>query len=138
VERTDQGADGPAGISDSFVGQAPVAATLPGEYPISETTGNEAPLSLDGGLLEPLLTREISEHMRTRWNEIQRMFVDDPRSAVQQADALVSIVVAQITQMFATEQSLLEGQWKRGNDISTEDLRRALQRYRSFFNRLVI
>lgn len=31
----------------------------------------------------------------------------------------------------------LELQWKAGQDVSTEDLRRALQRYRAFFQRLV-
>jgi len=64
--------------------------------------------------------------------------VDEPRSAVQQADGLVSEVVEQITQMFASEHSSLEDQWKQGNDVSTEDLRKALQRYRAFFNRLVV
>jgi len=78
--------------------------------------------------------------LHTRWNEIQGRFVDEPRSAVQQADALVSEVIEKITQMFANEHSSLEGQWKQkqGNDVSTEDLRKALQRYRSFFNRLVV
>jgi hypothetical protein len=85
-----------------------------------------------------LLNREESEHFRTRWNEIQGKFVDEPRTAVQQADALVSEVSAQITQMFASEHTALEAQWNQGNDVSTEDLRKALQRYRSFFNRLVV
>jgi hypothetical protein len=75
--------------------------------------------------------------LRTRWNEIQGRFVDEPRAAVQLADGLVSEVVEKITQMFTTEHSSLESQWKQGNDVSTEDLRKALQHYRSFFNRLV-
>jgi hypothetical protein len=57
-------------------------------------------------------------------------------AAVQQADALVSEVIEQITQSFTNEHSSLENQWNQSNDISTEDLRKALQRYRSFFNRL--
>jgi hypothetical protein len=85
-----------------------------------------------------LLDRAESEHFRTRWNEIQGTFVDEPRAAVQQADALVTDVIAQITQMFASNHSTLESQWKQGNDVSTEDLRKALQHYRSFFNRLMI
>ncbi len=64
--------------------------------------------------------------------------MDEPRSAVQQADALVSEVIEQITQMFAKEHSSLESQWTQGNDVSTEDLRKALQYYRAFFNRLVV
>jgi hypothetical protein len=69
--------------------------------------------------------------------DIQVMFVDDPQSAVQQADALVSEVVGNITRMFASEHSALEVQWNQGKDLSTEDLRKSLQLYRSFFNRLV-
>jgi hypothetical protein len=58
--------------------------------------------------------------------------------AIRQADALVSEVIEQITQTFTNEHSSLENQWNQSNDISTEDLRKALQRYRSFFNRLVV
>jgi hypothetical protein len=87
--------------------------------------------------LAALLDRDMSEHFRTRWDEIQGRFVDEPRTAVQQADALVSEVVEKITQMFSNEHGSLESQWKQGNDVSTEDLRKSLQHYRSFFNRLV-
>jgi hypothetical protein len=106
--------------------------------PQSELIAHADPTDMKVGSLAALLDREVSEHFRTRWNEIQGRFVDEPRSAVQEADALVSDVVKQITQMFASEHSSLEGQWNQGNDVSTEDLRKALQRYRSFFNRLVV
>ena len=85
-----------------------------------------------------LLDHDESEHFRTRWNEVQGKFVDEPRSAVQQADALVSDVIEKITQIFTNEHGALEAQWKEGKDVSTEDLRKALQHYRSFFNRLVV
>jgi Na+/phosphate symporter len=92
----------------------------------------------NAGLAAALLTHEDSEQLRTRWNEVQGKFVDEPRSAVQQADALVAEVIDKITAMFAKEHGLLEDQWKKGEDVSTEDLRKALQHYRSFFNRLVV
>ncbi len=117
---------------------SPMDETVVHENPMGETIPHEAPVGTNAGSSAALLNREESEHFRTRWNEIQGKFVDEPRSAVQQADVLVSEVVEQITQMFANEHSLLEGQWKQGNDVSTEDLRKALQRYRSFFNRLVV
>ena len=85
-----------------------------------------------------LVSHEEAEHFRTRWNEIQGKFIDEPRLAVQQADALVSEVIAQITSKFANEHSSLDGQWNQGNDVSTEDLRKIIQSYRSFFNRLVL
>ena len=79
-----------------------------------------------------------SGRLRTRWNEIQGTFVDEPLSAVQQADALVSEMIGKITRAFADELGALESQWKQGSDVSTEDLRMALQHYRSFFKRLVV
>ena len=108
------------------------------ETPVQEMTAAASYLNMKPESTTNLLLREDSEHFRTRWNEIQQKFVDEPRDAVQQADALVSEVVDQITRMFATEHGTLEGQWKQGNDVSTEDLRKALQHYRSFFNRLVV
>jgi hypothetical protein len=74
---------------------------------------------------------------RSRWDSIQTSFVDEPRAAVQQADALVSQVVNRLTDVFTRERSTLEEQWTRGGNVSTEDLRIALTRYRSFFHRLL-
>ena len=74
---------------------------------------------------------------RTRWESIQTGFVDQPRAAVEQADALVSQVVTRLTEVFTRERSTLEGQWTKGDNASTEDLRIALTRYRSFFHRLL-
>ena len=103
-----------------------------------ESTTHETPIVTNAGPSAALLNREESDHFRTRWNKIQGMFVDEPHTAVKQADVLVSDVIEQITQMFANEHSSLEDQWNQGNDVSTEDLRMVLQRYRSLFNRLVV
>ena len=108
------------------------------DIPKVEATTHITPMSTNVEGVAPLLNHEESEHFRTLWNEIQGKFVDEPRSSVQQADALVSEVIEKITQMFSSERNSLEGQWKDGNDVSTEDLRKALQHYRSFFNRLVV
>ena len=74
---------------------------------------------------------------RTRWTDIQTGFVDEPCRAVEQADALVAEVIKRLANSFAEERSKLEGQWGRGDDVSTEDLRVSLRRYRSFFDRLL-
>ena len=74
---------------------------------------------------------------RSRWTEVQAAFVDDPRDCVQKADGLVSDVVDRLTAGFANARSGLEEQWSRGEQVSTEDLRLALQRYRDFFERLL-
>jgi hypothetical protein len=74
---------------------------------------------------------------RTRWSDVQAAFVDDPRAAVHNADALVSEVVEQLTTGFSEVRARMEGQWARGEETSTEDLRVALTRYREFFQRLL-
>jgi hypothetical protein len=116
------------------------AVTIIHDAPANEARPPETPVAanVESLSLVALLNHEDSEHFRTRWNEIQGKFVDEPRSAVQQADTLVSEVVEQITQMFASQHSLLEEQWNLGKEVSTEDLRKTLQHYRSFFNRLVV
>ena len=75
--------------------------------------------------------------MRTRWEGIQTGFVDDPRVAVQQADELVAAAIKKLAESFAGERAKLEEEWSRGNDVSTENLRQALRRYRAFFHRLL-
>lgn len=75
--------------------------------------------------------------LRSRWDDVQAAFVDDPRECVQKADRLVSDVVEQLTTGFAEARSRLEEQWSRGQEASTEDLRQALKRYREFFQRLL-
>ncbi len=74
---------------------------------------------------------------RSRWEAIQTGFVDEPRAAVEQADALVAQVVTRLAEVFSEERAQLEQHWDRGDNISTEDLRIALKRYRSFFDRLL-
>ena len=86
---------------------------------------------------EPLLSGSDSESLRSRWTDIQAQFVDEPRRCVEQADGLVADLMQRLAKMFADERAQLEGQWDRGDEVSTEDLRQALRRYRSFFERLL-
>jgi hypothetical protein len=86
---------------------------------------------------EALLPQEQSAEFQGRWESIQTTFVDDPRDAVENADALVAELMQRLADGFARERERLEGQWSRGEDVSTEDLRVVLQRYRSFFRRLL-
>jgi hypothetical protein len=86
---------------------------------------------------EPLFPQDRLNDYRQRWTEIQASFVDDPRGATEQADNLVATVIKDLAQIFAQERETLEGQWTRGEDVSTEDLRVALTRYRGFFDRLL-
>jgi hypothetical protein len=85
----------------------------------------------------PLFPETEVGEFRSRWSNIQTGFVDEPRRAVEDADSLVASVMKRLAEGFASERSRLEGQWDRGDNVSTEDLRVALQRYRSFFDRLL-
>ena len=86
---------------------------------------------------EPLFADGTRSGLRSRWDDVQAAFVDDPKECVQKADALVAQVVEQLTAGFSEARSRLEGQWARGEEASTEDLRLALKRYREFFQRLL-
>ena len=87
--------------------------------------------------VSPLFESTETETFRSRWHAIQTQFVDEPRSSVEQADELVAATMKRLAEVFASERENLEKEWDRGEDISTEDLRIALQRYRSFFDRLL-
>ena len=85
----------------------------------------------------PLFPENELNDLRSRWDKAQGMFVDEPRKAVEDADALVASAVKRIAELFAEERAKLEKQWDRGSEVSTEDLRQALRRYRGFFDRLL-
>jgi hypothetical protein len=105
-------------------------------------TGSEGAATMGGqpqGDTEstPLFAADEAQTLRSRWDEIQTGFVDEPRQAVEQADGLVAEAIKRLAEIFAGERSKLEAGWDRGDDVSTEDLRVALRRYRSFFDRLL-
>jgi hypothetical protein len=87
--------------------------------------------------LAPLFDDADTTRFRERWVVLQTAFVDEPRDAVSKADELVAELMQQLAKRFNQERASLEGQWSRGEDVSTEDLRVSLQRYRSFFERLL-
>lgn len=97
-------------------------------------TGAATSASDAGGALLPA---DMDATFQQQWKEIQTRFVDQPRGAVEDADSLVANLMQQLAEGFAKERERLEAQWGRGEDISTEDLRVALQRYRTFFQRLL-
>ena len=86
---------------------------------------------------EPLLPTDQADRLAVRWQEIQAGFVDEPRESVEQADALVADLMQRLAASFSDERKHLESQWDQGDDVSTEELRVALTRYRSFFERLL-
>jgi hypothetical protein len=84
-----------------------------------------------------LFSDEQLTDLRRRWDQIQAGFVDEPRGAVEKADALVADAISKLAEGFARTRAELDQQWKRGDAVSTEDLRQALRQYRSFFTRLL-
>jgi hypothetical protein len=107
------------------------------EEPMEQSTASHKPPNEKGAEHSPLLPGDESERFTTRWQEIQSSFVDQPRDSVEKADALVADLMQQLASSFSDERERLETQWDRGDDVSTEDLRVALTRYRSFFDRLL-
>jgi hypothetical protein len=108
--------------------------------PASPPAAPQAPERTDA----PLFDEAAGRQLRERWLVIQTEFVDEPREAVQKADSLVAEVLKSLTETFAREREELEAGWSGsgGDDgaereVSTEDLRQAIRRYRNFFNRLL-
>jgi hypothetical protein len=114
-----------AGLAVTSVG-APEAPVRP-EVATADTTAAAG----------PLLASDDAEAFRARWTDVQFGFVNSPRRAVEQGDGLVAELMQHLARTFAEERSRLESQWDQGDDVSTEDLRTAFQRYRSFFERLL-
>ncbi|MGA8090744.1 MAG: hypothetical protein WCA10_25950 [Terracidiphilus sp.] len=86
---------------------------------------------------EALFSQDESKELYAKWDAVQVGFVDEPRQAVERADSLVAGAMKRLAEIFAEERARLEGQWDRGDSISTEELRLALRRYRAFFGRLL-
>lgn len=126
-----------AGMRADTMPRDPAMGTTP-----HRASGLPNPAATDGAIsdrdtAETLFPTGEAERFRTRWMDVQTGFVDEPRSAVEQADSLVAEMMKRLAQVFADERGKLEEQWSRGDDISTEDLRLALRRYRSFMDRLL-
>jgi hypothetical protein len=87
--------------------------------------------------LAELFPQDVAGGFRSRWDAVQIGFVDDPKQAVKQADELVAQVMKSLAESFSRQRSNIEGAAPGGDEASTESLRVALQRYRSFFHRLL-
>jgi hypothetical protein len=117
--------------------EQPEAAADPGDREAAPAGAERAAIDSAEEEHGPLLPDDESEGFTTRWRDIQTGFVDEPRNSVAQADALVAELMQRLAAGFSEERQRLEAQWDRGDDVSTEDLRVALTRYRSFFDRLL-
>ena len=91
----------------------------------------------DDASVEPLIDPEEASSLQEKWERIQARFVDEPQRSVEQADALVAEALQRVAHSFSSGREALEGQWSRGEDVSTEDLRQIFRLYRSFFERLL-
>jgi len=115
--------------------------------PVDSSEFDNVPVGPDGQAIQPAVKNDSSramlfpnneaDRLRSEWTDIQAAFVDAPREAVQRADQLVAGTMKHIAEVFAGERRNLEQQWDRGDNVTTEDLRVALQRYRAFFDRLL-
>jgi hypothetical protein len=134
IRATPQTSTSRAGTGRQPASQGP-ASSSGRESAVPQTTAAESPAS--GRNENALFDQDELRELRTRWDQVQTSFVDEPRHAVEQADTLVATIVKRIAEQFAEEREKLEQQWHRGNDVSTEDLRQGLKRYRAFFDRLL-
>jgi len=112
------------------------------DEPLNTMNAETRPIPIETPAQHPenaqsLLPKQQCDELRSRWDTIQTSFIDEPRRAVKDADALVLTAAKHLTDAFTEQRNQLEKQWSRGDEVSTEDLRLALQQYRSFFGRLM-
>ena len=128
----------PANLPDNTIsGEVNRTATAANRTVVSAASGGTATATAMERESGPLFSSSEANELRGRWDAIQVGFVDEPRRAVEQADNLVAGTMKRLAEVFAEERGKLEGQWDKGENVSTEDLRLALRRYRSFFSRLL-
>jgi hypothetical protein len=115
--------------------------SVPGDRPLLEPINTDGVLQTtvtsEDAKLAPLFTQEATTDFRARWDLVQRSFVDNPQEAVHAGDELVAQVIASLTETFSSQRSQLESELNQTDQSSTENLRLALRRYRSFFERLL-
>jgi len=133
-ERRDDRIAGPGDAATSDRPAATGAAAAPADRNDDKARMTSAG---DEGNVVALFPSTEAEEFRSRWDSIQTGFVDEPRSAVEQADHLVDEAMKKLSSTFSEERAGLERQWSKGDDVSTEDLRMALRKYRTFFDRLL-
>ena len=102
-----------------------------------DETRNATAARADAARDSSYMRQDTKQEIDQRWQQVQSEFVDDPRKSVAHAHQLVSDAVQRIVDTFTQERNELERQWSDGKDVSTEDLRVSLQRYRAFFERLL-
>ena len=121
---------------DHAIGTADIAAAADQQRAVPPMPRNE--MDGEGEKLAPLFTGQLAEEMRRRWSDIQSGFVDDPARSVKQADELVAQALQDLARSFSQHRAQIESEAKAGDaQPSTENLRIALRRYRSFFERLL-
>jgi hypothetical protein len=130
-------ADGMAdeSVEQDYVEQRETAHDRSRSVEVQIKRGVAQPSETDGQAA--LFSQDESKELYAKWDTIQVGFVDEPRQAVERADSLVAGAMKRLAEMFAEERARLEGQWDRGDSVSTEELRLALRRYRAFFGRLL-
>jgi hypothetical protein len=94
----------------------------------------------DGSLEGPLLPD--ATQLRGNWQQVQATFVDDPRGSVAEAAALVDHAAQALVGALQQRQRRLRESWDStdgatdGASPGTEELRVAMQRYRTLFDHI--
>jgi hypothetical protein len=127
----------PSNSSDTGMVSRTGAAAATAREEVVESPTEIRPVTGKPEPMAPLFSGNETQGLHSRWETLQVSFVDEPRHAVEEAERLVTETISMLSKGFAAEREKLEQQWHRGEDVSTEDLRLVLRRYRSFFERLL-
>ena len=120
-----------AGSGETVSSAGTTGSSTAGTAPSAEGTRSST-TATESSSRQSLFAEDELSVLRSRWDEVQAGFVDDPRECVQKADGLVSDVVDRLTTGFSEARSRLEEQWLRrrglhgGSSYRTQALPRIL------------
>ncbi|WP_413799004.1 hypothetical protein [Streptomyces iranensis] len=97
------------------------------------------PSNTPNGPSFPVLPTSEHDKLTQRLRYAVSGFVDSPRGAVEEADALLVEVAARLTDLLAERRTTLRAAWHEDDAVSseTEELRLAMRGYRNVLERLI-
>ena len=137
AEKTPRGYDAETEITGTHKLETADTKPMLTPVPTDSTQASNSAAASDGPRDFSYMRSDTKQEIDQRWQQVQSEFVDDPRKSVSHAHQLVSDAMQRIVDTFTHERNDLERQWSEGQDVSTEDLRVCLHRYREFFTRLL-
>jgi hypothetical protein len=131
----DTSPDGTSPVDSSPTDASAVDYSSADTSPADTSPADTSPVDASPVSTSPAATSSAPQSDNGSWPEIQSMFVDDPRSAVERAAEVTGAALAALVAAAKDREQSLRSDWD-GDGTGTEELRTSLQHYRELATRL--